>query len=69
LSGILKADVTTKFDMQSVEKSQYENINAGTMSLSGFQYADENGKTMNNCTTAANPVKSITAIKCHYWKK
>jgi hypothetical protein len=37
LSGILKADVTTKFDMQSVEKSQYENINnAGTMSLSGF---------------------------------
>ena len=47
LSGILKADVTTKFDMQSVEKSQYENIkNAGTMSLSGFNYADENGKTM-----------------------
>jgi hypothetical protein len=32
--------------MQSVEKSQYENINAGTMSLSGFQYADENGKTI-----------------------
>jgi hypothetical protein len=24
-----KADVTTKFDMLSVEKSQYENINAG----------------------------------------
>jgi hypothetical protein len=37
--------------MQSVEKSQYENINnAGTMSLSGFQYADENGKTMNIST-------------------
>lgn len=48
LSGILKADVTTKFDMQSVEKSQYQNINnAGTMSLSGFNYSDENGKTMN----------------------
>lgn len=47
LSGILKADVTTKFDMASVEKSQYQNINnAGTMSLSGFNYADENGKTM-----------------------
>ncbi len=47
LSGILNADVTTKFDMQSVEKSQYQNIkNAGTMSLSGFNYADENGKTM-----------------------
>ena len=51
LSGILKADVTTKFDMQSVEKSQYQNINnAGTMSLSGFKYADENGKTMNIST-------------------
>lgn len=48
LSGILKADVTTKFDMQSVEKSQYQNINnAGTMSLTGFKYVDENGKTMN----------------------
>jgi len=47
LSGILKADVTTKFDMQSVEKSQYQNINnAGTMSVSGFKYVDENGKTM-----------------------
>jgi len=47
LSGILNADVTTKFDMQSVEKSHYQNIkNAGTMSLSGFKYADENGKTM-----------------------
>ncbi|OAB28046.1 AsmA-like C-terminal region [Flavobacterium fryxellicola] len=51
LSGILKADVTTKFDMQSVEKSQYENINnAGTMSLSSFNYVDENGKGMNIST-------------------
>lgn len=51
LSGILKADVTTKFDMQSVEKSEYEKINnAGSMSLSGFKYADENGKTMNIST-------------------
>jgi hypothetical protein len=51
LSGILKADVTTKFDMVSVEKSQYQNINnAGTMSLSGFNYVDENGKTMNVST-------------------
>ncbi len=58
LSGILKADVTTKFDMQSVEKSQYQNIkNAGTMSLSGFKYADENGKTMNisNALVQFNP--------------
>jgi hypothetical protein len=51
LSGILKADVTTKFDMASVEKSQYENINnAGIMSLSGFKYVDENGKAMNIST-------------------
>jgi hypothetical protein len=58
LSGILKADVTTKFDMLSVEKSQYENIkNAGTMSLSGFNYVDENGKKMNISTAlvAFNP--------------
>ena len=39
LSGILKADVTTKFDMKSVETSQYQNIqNAGNVSLSGFKY-------------------------------
>ncbi|MTH16217.1 AsmA-like C-terminal region-containing protein [Flavobacterium sp. LC2016-01] len=47
LAGILKADVTTNFDMASVEKSQYQNIkNAGTMSLSGFKYTDENNKSM-----------------------
>lgn len=39
LTGILKADVTTKFDMKSVETSQYQNIqNAGNVSLSGFKY-------------------------------
>lgn len=48
LSGILKADVTTKFDMKSVETSQYQNIyNAGNMSLTGFKYTDENGKALN----------------------
>ena len=47
LTGILKADVTTKFDMQSVTNSQYANINnAGTMGLTGFKYVDANGKTM-----------------------
>lgn len=58
LSGILKADVSTKFDMQSVEKSQYQNIkNAGTMSLSGFNYVDENGKkmTISNALVQFNP--------------
>ena len=47
LSGILKADVTTKFDMLSVEKNDYEKINnAGNLSLTGFKYVDENGKGM-----------------------
>ncbi|WP_395047708.1 AsmA-like C-terminal region-containing protein [Flavobacterium sp.] len=42
LSGILKADVTTKFDMKSVETSQYQNIqNAGNMTLTGFNYTGE----------------------------
>lgn len=42
LSGILKADVTTKFDMAAVEKSQYEKIdNRGSMNLSGFTYSGE----------------------------
>lgn len=47
LSGILKADVKTKFDMESVTKSQYQNIvNSGTMSLSGFKYTDDKGKEL-----------------------
>ncbi|WP_291132699.1 AsmA-like C-terminal region-containing protein [Flavobacterium sp. UBA7682] len=47
LTGVLKADVTTEFDMQSVEKSDYARIkNSGTMDLTGFNYTDENGKTM-----------------------
>jgi hypothetical protein len=47
LTGILKADVKTEFDMQSVEKSDYARIkNAGTIDLTGFNYTDENGKTM-----------------------
>lgn len=48
LSGILKADVVTKFDMQSVEKSQYQNIqNSGNINLTGFKYTDDNGKALN----------------------
>ncbi|MCG9791451.1 AsmA-like C-terminal region-containing protein [Flavobacterium algicola] len=51
LSGILKADVKTKFDMESVTNSQYQKIdNSGVMSLSGFKYTDENGKAMNIST-------------------
>jgi hypothetical protein len=58
LSGILKADVTTKFDIKSVETSQYQNINnAGTMQLSGFKYSLEKGKnlTINNAIVQFNP--------------
>ncbi|WP_159799521.1 AsmA-like C-terminal region-containing protein [Flavobacterium sp. MK4S-17] len=39
LSGILKANVETKFDMNAVETEQYEKIqNSGSLSLSGFTY-------------------------------
>ena len=47
LSGVLVADVVTKFDMESVEKSQYQNIdNSGNMSLSRFNY-DNDGTNVN----------------------
>ena len=58
LTGILKADVTSEFDMQSVEKSDYARIkNAGTMELTGFNYTDQKGKTMNisNASIEFNP--------------
>ncbi len=48
LSGILKADVATKFDMKSVETNQYEKMqNSGNMTLTGFRYVDETKKVMN----------------------
>lgn len=48
LSGILKADVVTKFDMKSVETNQYENMqNSGNLTLTGFKYVDETNKAMN----------------------
>lgn len=47
ITGILKANVTTAFDMQAVEKSEYSRIkNSGTIDLTGFNYTDEKGKTM-----------------------
>lgn len=59
LSGILKADVETKFDMKSVETSQYQNIqNSGTVSLSGFNYeGPELAKPfkINNTSLSFNP--------------
>jgi len=48
LSGILAANVLTKFDMKSVETNQYENMqNSGNMTLTGFKYVDETNKAMN----------------------
>lgn len=48
LSGILNADVSTKFDMKSVETSQYDRMqNSGNMTLTGFKYVDESNKAMN----------------------
>ncbi len=48
LSGILKADVATKFDMKSVETNQYEKMqNSGNMTLTGFKYVDDTNKAMN----------------------
>lgn len=41
LTGIFKANVTTNFDMNSVEKEQYQNIKTnGTASLTDFNYED-----------------------------
>ncbi|PVW17227.1 AsmA family protein [Marixanthomonas spongiae] len=41
LSGVFKADVTTNFDMQSIENEQYQNIqSSGTASLTNFNYND-----------------------------
>ncbi|MDD3004201.1 AsmA-like C-terminal region-containing protein [Flavobacterium sp.] len=58
LSGILKADVVTKFDMQAIEKSQYEKVqNSGNISISGFRYTDEEKKvyTINQAVAQFNP--------------
>lgn len=54
LSGILKADVETKFDMKSVEANQYQNIQAmGNASITGFKYVDADKKTYTINTAAA----------------
>jgi len=46
LTGVLKADVDTKFDMKSVETGAYEKIqNNGNMSLSGFNYKPDGFKS------------------------
>lgn len=54
LKGILNADVTTAFDMASLEKKQYQNTKtSGTMELTGFEYASEELKNPVVVNTAA----------------
>nr|WP_288931578.1 AsmA-like C-terminal region-containing protein [uncultured Allomuricauda sp.] len=54
LKGILNADVTTAFDMASVEKKQYQNTKtSGKASVSGFEYASEELKNPVAINTAA----------------
>ncbi len=45
LSGVFRADVTTRFDMASIENEQYQAIQTnGTASLTDFRYKDPNFK-------------------------
>ncbi|WP_421807948.1 AsmA-like C-terminal region-containing protein [Flagellimonas sp.] len=61
LKGILNADITTAFDMASLENKQYQNTRTtGKASLSGFEYASAELKNPVTITTAAvsfNPDK------------
>ena len=42
LKGILKADFSTKFDMNSIEKGNYQNVkNKGNITVSNFKYNGE----------------------------
>lgn len=42
LNGIVRANMNTSFDMESIEKEQYQNVKAsGTASLSNFRYKYE----------------------------
>jgi len=49
LKGMLKADITTSFDMESVEKEQYEKTNTtGNLNLTDFEYnSDELANPLN----------------------
>ncbi|MEM9361184.1 MAG: AsmA-like C-terminal region-containing protein [Bacteroidota bacterium] len=59
LRGLLNADVTTAFDMVSVEKKQYENTKtSGNLELEGFEYKSEELKSpiaINQASLTFNP--------------
>ncbi|PRX57773.1 AsmA-like C-terminal region-containing protein [Flagellimonas meridianipacifica] len=59
LKGLLNADVTTAFDMASVENKRYENTKtSGNMEVSGFEYKSEELKNpivINQASMTFNP--------------
>lgn len=59
LTGIFTADLVTNFDMQSIEKEQYQNIQTnGTAGLTGFSYSDpafKNPIAISKASIAMNP--------------
>jgi len=66
LKGILNADISTSFDMASVERHQYEKTQTtGTMSLQNFEYDSEeipNPVKLNSTALTFNP-KTVTLTK------
>lgn len=63
LKGLLNADVTTAFDMATIERKQYENTKTeGQMTLTGFEYKSAeipNPVILNSTSVSFNP-KSVT---------
>ena len=59
LSGVLNANIATKFDMNAIEKQAYQNmVNSGTMSLTGFNYTGPemaNAVIINKAALTFNP--------------
>jgi len=59
LKGLLNADITTDFDMATIESKQYENTRTeGQMTISGFEYSSEeipNPVVIKSTTLTFNP--------------
>jgi hypothetical protein len=59
LTGIFKANVTTNFDMNAIDKEEYQNIKTnGTASITNFNYSDEafqNPITIRNAAIRMSP--------------
>ncbi|QLE00613.1 AsmA family protein [Galbibacter sp. BG1] len=59
LKGILDANLNTAFDMESIEKEQYQNTkNSGTLGLKDFEFASEEMKNpvqISNAAITFNP--------------